>query len=659
MSIRRLAALFALVLVPIVSGAPGVPGGGGVAVAAGETGLVPLQPARLLDTRATGVTVDGSARGGGLTDPAAPLVLQVEGRGGVPASGAGAVVVNVTVDNSTAGTGFVTIYPTGASRPTASALNYTPGAVVANEVVAKLGTGGTITLFTASSTHLIVDVVGWFPTAASSVFALTPQRYLDTRPGEPTFDGAGSGGGLTGRAPIDLTVAGRGAVPADAAAVVVNVTVVNTTANSGFVTVFPTGSERPLASSANFAPGQVVANELVAKVGTGGRISLFTNASTHLAVDVVGYFLDAGAAGAHSLVPARLLDTRADGVTVDGTMKAVGRRAAASSTCLSVLGRGGVPASGVGAVIVNVTVPNSGTGQGFVTVFPDGSSQPTASSLNVGPGGVVANELIAKVGSNGAIRLYTQLATDVVVDVVGWFPTAAGVSSPPAAPCAALPAVSSVPAAAQHVQAIYAVPADRSPVAGREAAVAHTVSVMQTWYDGQTGGRHPSFTRTSGGAVSVITVQLTSTYAQLAASTSPEPLIDAQVRAKVGSSIDGMALAVVLEGATSGSYCGRTGTQLLIPIENCDITPSATSVWPYDMTYLMGHEIAHLLGAVASCAPHASGGHVNDDPRDVLYNGSAARDWDHLMLDPGHDDYYAHSNGTCADIEDSPYLGGD
>lgn len=650
MSVRRIAALVALmplVMVPVVVA-------GGSAAAAGETGLVPLQPARLLDTRVGGVTIDGASAGIGATSPAAPLVLQVAGRGGVPASGAGAVVVNVTVDNATANTGFVTIWPTGATRPTASALNYTPGAVVANEVVAKLGTGGTISIFTQTSTHVIVDVVGWFPSAPGSVFALTPQRFLDTRQGEPTFDGASSGTGLTGVTPIDLVVAGRGGVPADAAAVVVNVTVVNTTANSGFVTVFPTGSVRPLASSANFAPGQVVANELVAKVGQGGRISLFTQASTHLVVDVVGYFLNAGDAGLHALAPARLLDTRADGVTVDGQMRAVGRSGAGSSRCLTVLGRGGVPATGVAAVVVNVTVPNTGVGQGFVTVFPDGSSQPTASSLNVGPGGVVANELIAKVGSNGAIRIFTQPDTDVVVDVVGWFPST-GPAPTPGAACASL---SPSRPSAKQVQAIYAVPADRAPVAGREAAIAHEIAVMQAWYDGQTGGRHPSFVR-SGGAVSVVRVQLTSTDATLRLSSSPEPLLDAQIRQQLGSAVDGKALAVVLEGATAGSFCGRTGTQLLIPIENCDIQPSATSTWPYDMSYLLGHEVTHLLGAVPSCAPHALSGHVGDDPRDVLYNGSLARDWNNLMLDPGHDDYYAHSNAGCADIEDSPYLGTD
>jgi hypothetical protein len=87
---------------------------------------------------------------------------------------------------------------------------------------------------------------------------------------------------------LELTVTGRGGVPVGAAAVVVNVTVVDPLA-AGFATLFPCGSVLPVASSLNFGPGDVVPNELVAKVGVNGRVCLFTDAETHLLADVVGY----------------------------------------------------------------------------------------------------------------------------------------------------------------------------------------------------------------------------------------------------------------------------------------------------------------------------------------------------------------------------------
>ena len=623
--------------------------------AAGETGLVSIDPARLLDTRSGSTTIDGTGSGGGPTEAGVPVVVDVVGRGGVPADGVSAVVVNVTVDNSaTANAGYVTVYPTGDPTPLASSLNFAAGAVVANEVIAKVGANGTISIVTQLPTQLVVDIVGWVPTSGSGYTPSAPRRYLDTRSDGVTFDGvARSGGSTVAGGVIDLAIAGRGDVPVSATAVVVNVTVDNSaTMNAGYVTVFPTGTVRPLASSLNLSPGQVVANELVTKVGAGGRISLFTQPSTHLIVDVVGWFVDVGAGGLHPLAPARLLDTRAGTSTVDGLQQGAGPTTAGRSLRLPVLGRGGVPPSGVWAVVVNVTVPASVVGGGFVTVHPNGSTRPNASSLNTAAGRVVANEVIAKVGAGGAIRLFTQFGSDLVVDVVGWLPS-------PGGDAGEVPLPAEPPISGPRVQAIYAVPAGIAAVAGREAAIAHEVGVVQAWYDGQTGGRHPVFARVAGGGsgISVIRVDLTSTEAALTATTDPEALIDAQVRAQLGAALDDASLAVVLEGQTGGSFCGRTGTMVLIPIANCDIAPSSTSTWPYEMSYLLGHELTHLLGAVDDCSPHADGtGHVSDDRRDVLYSGPSARDWLNLQLDPGHDDYYLHDVPGCADIADSPLL---
>ena len=100
--------------------------------AAGETGLVSIDPARLLDTRSGSTTIDGTGSGGGPTEAGVPVVVDVVGRGVVPADGVSAVVVNVTVDNSaTANAGYVTVYPTGDPTPLASSLNFAAGAVVA------------------------------------------------------------------------------------------------------------------------------------------------------------------------------------------------------------------------------------------------------------------------------------------------------------------------------------------------------------------------------------------------------------------------------------------------------------------------------------------------------------------------------------------------
>jgi len=97
---------------------------------------------------------------------------------------------------------------------------------------------------------------------------------------------------VAGGTSINLQVLDRGGVPADPAvvgAVVLNITVVNPT-QAAFITVWPTGEPRPLASSTNVVRGQVVANTVIAKVGANGSVSLFnSDGSVDLLADVVGW----------------------------------------------------------------------------------------------------------------------------------------------------------------------------------------------------------------------------------------------------------------------------------------------------------------------------------------------------------------------------------
>ncbi|HVL03663.1 MAG TPA: S8 family serine peptidase, partial [Acidimicrobiales bacterium] len=116
----------------------------------------PLEPSRILDTRS------GNGAPKAKVGQGATLDLQVTGRGGVPAAGVSAVVMNVTVTEPSASS-FLTAWPTGSTRPNASNLNYVAGQTVPNLVVAKVGTNGKVSLFNLSgNTHVIADVVGWY-----------------------------------------------------------------------------------------------------------------------------------------------------------------------------------------------------------------------------------------------------------------------------------------------------------------------------------------------------------------------------------------------------------------------------------------------------------------------------------------------------------------
>jgi serine protease len=86
-------------------------------------------------------------------------------------------------------------------------------------------------------------------------------------------------------------VAGADAVPADATAVVANVTVTDTTATS-HLTVSPAGDPVPTVSDLNWTAGKNVPNLVIATVGAGGQVDLTDFAgSTDVIVDVVGWFV--------------------------------------------------------------------------------------------------------------------------------------------------------------------------------------------------------------------------------------------------------------------------------------------------------------------------------------------------------------------------------
>jgi hypothetical protein len=82
---------------------------------------------------------------------------------------------------------------------------------------------------------------------------------------------------------------------------------------------------------------------------------------------------------------------------------------------------GGLPASGVTAVVLNVTVADSPGPESFITMFPAGTARPMTSNLNYSAGESVANLVIVRV-SNGKVSMYNYAGqTNVIADVQGWF----------------------------------------------------------------------------------------------------------------------------------------------------------------------------------------------------------------------------------------------
>ncbi len=352
------------------------------------TKFVPVTPGRILDTRQGLGATAGIVAAGGQID------LQIAGRAGVPAAGIAAVVLNVTATESLL-PGYVSVFPAGTRRPTVSNLNLeTAGQTVANLVTVKVGTNGQVTLFTSGGAQLIADITGYYTPAATStdgrLQTAAPERILDTRQGLGAPQAK-----VPAQGQIDVQITGRGPVPSGGvSAVVLNVTG-DQASSDGFVTVWPTGIERPVASNLNLVAGETRANLVVVPVSTDGSVSLFTSAEAELIADVAGWFTDASVAGGREglfvpITPTRVLDTRQEPTAPTAADSSLTRRIGSTTV---------VPPSASVAVASNITVTESG-GAGFVTAWPAGTVRPMVSNINtIRSGQTVPNAAIVPLGA--------------------------------------------------------------------------------------------------------------------------------------------------------------------------------------------------------------------------------------------------------------------
>jgi hypothetical protein len=350
------------------------------------------------------------------------------------------VVLNVTVTDTSAPS-FLTVWPTGTTQPNASDLNWVPGETVPNLVEVTLGNSNQVSFYNlAGSADVVVDLEGYVAPASegTGLFnALSPTRICDTRAAGSGIaanqcNGNGTGTGTLGPGGVlTIQATGEGGVPASGvAAVVFNVTVTDTSAAS-FLTVWPTGAVQPNASNLNWVPGETVPNRVIVPVGSGGKVSFYNLAgSADVVVDVGGWFTDASSPAATgatyvALTPTRICDTRAAGSGIaanqcNGNGTGTGTLGTAGSMTVQVSGLAGIP-SGASAMVANVTVTDT-SAPSFLTVWPDGTTQPNASDLNWVGGETVPNLVVVKLGSDGAVDAYNLSgSTDVVIDVQGYY----------------------------------------------------------------------------------------------------------------------------------------------------------------------------------------------------------------------------------------------
>jgi YVTN family beta-propeller protein len=362
--------------------------------------FVAVTPCRLIDTRGAGGPIPGGT--------AASFEVSQLGGCNIPATAA-AYSLNVTVV-PTGRLGYLTIWPTGAAQPTASTMNSTDGRTKANAAIVPGGYQGAVSVYVSNSTNVILDINGYFTTPGAETlqfYPLTPCRIADTRGANGPLGGPFLS---PGQRDFPILQATNCNIPDNAQAYSLNFTAIPYPSGQflGFLTAWPQGEGRPTASTLNNPTATNVANAAIVPAGTGGGISVYVPQSTHLAIDIDGYFAVPGSGGLslYPTSPCRVLDTRQGGGPFSGTL-VVNVQA---SPCTLPTANG---------YVFNATVVPS-DGFRYLSLWPDGEPQPTVSTLNAVDGYTTSNMAVVPT-NNGKIDAGAAGTTQLILDISGYF----------------------------------------------------------------------------------------------------------------------------------------------------------------------------------------------------------------------------------------------
>jgi hypothetical protein len=293
--------------------------------------------------------------------------------------------VNLTA-TGTRTIGWFGAYPCDRPRPQVSNLNHRRDHTVAAAAIVPVGPSGDICVYNDTSAQVIVDLFGRFDDSVEVVDG-APVRLHDSR--------------VLGERQPAMTELRLSVGPPGSGAVALNVTALEADA-SGFVTVQPCGTTGLETSNVNVAPGAVTPNLVVAAPDARGEVCVTSSTTVHLIVDRFASF------GVDTSIDVprarRLVDTRSD-----GTVRDAGRVVRFSAPPTGADSRG---------VFMNVTLVDADE-PGYGTVYPCDEGRPDTSNVNISAGQTVANFAVVRPDANGEICVYTSIATDVLVDVLG------------------------------------------------------------------------------------------------------------------------------------------------------------------------------------------------------------------------------------------------
>ena len=378
--------------------------------------FVPIASCRIADTAKAAGAFGGASKswwtrvfqprsiaGGAIRD------FNVPGSGcGVP-SNAQAYSLNVSVVPS-GPLSYLTLWPTGQTRPIVSILNSLDGRIKSNAAIVPAGAGGAVSVFASDATNVILDINGYFVPASDptglAFYPIPPCRIADTRTAAAPLGGPALVGGQSRTLPI---LASACNLPATAKAYSLNFAAVPS-GPLGYLTAWPTGQARPVLASLTALTGAVTANAAIVPAGTNGSIDVFASNITNLVIDINGYFAPMGVGGLslYGVTPCRVVDTRlpAGAAPISSLDVAV-----SASAC-------GIPANAQAHVLSVTVVPS--TPLGYLTLWPRGQKRPLTATLNALDGEITSNLAILPT-TNGSISAFASNPAHLIVDIYGYF----------------------------------------------------------------------------------------------------------------------------------------------------------------------------------------------------------------------------------------------
>jgi len=313
----------------------------------------------------------------------------------------------------------------------ANSVSYSPGLLAGSttyywRIVAKNATGAN-----SSATWSFSTVDSALPLR---FVPITPCRVADTRNASGPLGGPQLSGGTIRTFPIADSTCG---VPSTAQAYSVNLAAVPV-GPLGYLTLWPAGRSQPVSSTLNSLDGRVKSSAAIVVAGAGGAVNIFASNATHIVLDINGYFVPAtepAGLAFYPVTPCRIADTRGGAAPLGGPSLASG-----NSRTFPILSASAcnIPAIAQ-AYSLNLAVVPKGP-VGYLTAWATGRTQPAVASLNALTGTVTANASIVPAGNSGAIDVFASNATDLVIDINGYFapPAAGGLSLYTVPSCRAL-----------------------------------------------------------------------------------------------------------------------------------------------------------------------------------------------------------------------------